>query len=165
MAIAALSVHANIPPHPGAVAVASGLKADFGLMAAFGLAAMLPGAALGCWWAYRQVGVIDSRGGLLDVDEEDRVGGQHHHATAAPPAHGGSEDSGSGTPTTGATTALATQTGTSVPHLLPRLVAVLVLPVVLILGATIAQTFSDATGMGASVRDVIRFIGTPSSHW
>lgn len=135
MAISALSVHAVIAPHPGAVAVASGLGADFGLMAAFGLAAMLPGAALGCWWAYRQVGRIDVKGGLLELNEEDRVGGHHAGAT---------------------TTATAT-----VPQLLPRLVSVLLLPVVLILSATIAQTFTGATGAAASIRDFFRFVGTP----
>ncbi|MBC3760784.1 GntP family permease [Quadrisphaera oryzae] len=160
MAVAVLAVHSVIPPHPGAVAVASALGADDGLLIAFGLATMLPGAALGCWCAYRTASRLEARGLLISPDDED----DPESSGAAAPRPGGSGGSGG----SGATTALRPAPSLTttdrppatrqVPHLLGRLVVVLVLPVVLILVATLASVLWDSSALG--VLHVLQFLGT-----
>ena len=164
MAIAVLSVHAVVPPHPGAVAVAAGLGADSGLLILFGVGTMVPGALLGCWYAYRAATKLERRGLLLEPDVETPApgGGSTGGSTGGQPSTGGT---GGGVATATSTTTVTTlqaQTETAperVPHVLGRLIAVLLLPVLLILVATLVGA---ATGGAYSpVLNTIRFIGIP----
>ncbi|PPG66931.1 hypothetical protein C5C23_11225 [Rathayibacter rathayi] len=146
MAIAVLAVHAILPPHPGAVAVASALGVDYGLLAVLGLATMLPGAAVGILWASRRLARIDARGGLPIPVEDPPT-----ERTVAQP------DTRAVSTLAGGSTALATAPATAT-RLLPRLLVVLTLPVLLILFATLtALVAPQSTPLG----DVLRFLGTP----
>jgi len=158
MAIAVLSVHAVVPPHPGAVAVAAGLGADSGLLILFGVGTMVPGALLGCWYAYRATTKLERRGLLVEPDVETPTPGGS--STGGQPATGGT-GGGVATATAPATTLhlQAEAAPERVPHVLGRLVAVLLLPVLLILIATLVAA---ATGNAYSpVLNTIRFIGIP----
>lgn len=153
MAVAVLAVHAIIPPHPGAVAVAVALGTDYGLLIALGMLCMLPGAALGCWWAYRRATRLEQRGVLVA------------EATAGDsdaPSGGSVSGAASGRPATNLTvpvrTATATQTDV-VAGILPKLLTVLLLPVVLILVATLVSQFLPS--VHNVVTDALRFIGVP----
>ena len=152
MAVAVLAVHAIIPPHPGAVAVAVALGTDYGLLIALGMVCMLPGATLGCWWAYRRATRLEQRGVLVaEATTDDDA-----------PSSGSVSGAASGRPATNLTvpvrTATAAQTDV-VPGILAKLLTVLLLPVVLILVATLVSQFLP--GVHNVVTDALRFIGVP----
>ncbi|AJM76949.1 GntP family permease [Rathayibacter toxicus] len=151
MAIAVLAVHAVLPPHPGAVAVASALGADYGLLSVLGLVTMLPGAALGCWWVSQRLHRINARGGLHtleDVPPVERI--TAHPATAVV----SSPTSGEG----GFTTAVPLAEGDIVTGLLPKLLSVLTLPIALIFLATVTSLVAP---QGTPFADGVHFVGTP----
>jgi GntP family gluconate:H+ symporter len=170
MATAVLGMHSIVPPHPGAVAIATALNVNFGLLIMYGLLAMLPGvgiAFLYSQWAARKL----AADGTIDLDAAYDDGGTAEgtaqvSTTPAANSHGG--PSGSGDFRSG-TTAIATapahsRTLTALEgHERPavgKLLFVLLLPIVLILIQTLAGSI-HLGGAAQTVLDILAFLGTP----
>lgn len=151
MAIAVLGMHSIVPPHPGAVAIATPLNVNFGLLIMFGMLAMLPGvgiAFLYSQWAARKL----TANGTFDLDAA-YDGGASEAITPTPakdsatPASDSSRGlSGSGGASF-ATTAVANAPARSATltslegherSAVGKLLFVLLLPIVLILIQTVA---------------------------
>lgn len=165
MAIAVLGMHSIIPPHPGAVAIATALNVNFGLLIMYGMLAMLPGAGIAflySQWVARKL----TANGTIDLDAEYDGGTSTEVTTPAPaggPAAG--EPAGSGRVSTAVATAPArSNTLTALEgHERPgvgKLLFVLLLPIVLILIQTLAGSVHIG-GPAQTVLDVLAFLGTP----
>ena len=166
MAIAVLGMHSLVPPHPGAVAIATALNVNFGLLIMYGMLAMLPGvgiAYLYSQWAARKL----TANGTIDLDAEYGDGGSAAEGTWTAPA--GVPASGARTGSGRNSTAVATAPGRPAAltvlegHERPavgKLLFVLLLPVVLILIQTLAGSLHIG-GPAQPVLDVLAFLGTP----
>lgn len=161
MCAALLSVHAFLPPHPGAVAAASQLGADLGRVLMFGL----PIVALLCLIGYVVAGRITRRTYPMADDVRAEVYGPHVSnadlvswarddysttAAAAPGAHG----------------LVAEESATTLAAKLPPapapgfglVVALILLPIVLILAGTLVPPLLPA---GSLLRDTLQVLGAP----
>lgn len=170
MAIAVLGMHSIVPPHPGAVAIATALNVNFGLLIMYGLLAMIPGvgiAFLYSQWVARKL----TADGTIDLDAEYDGGGPTAAAGNTPPSgHDSNGDlSGIGGQPSPTGTAVATATVRSTEltslegHERPavgKLLFVLLLPIVLILIQTLAGSVRIG-GPAQTVLDILTFLGTP----
>lgn len=176
MAIAVLGMHSIVPPHPGAVAIATALNVNFGLLIMYGLLAMIPGvgiAFLYSQWVARKL----TADGTIDLDAAYDGGGptasMGDTPTAGNPevsADGGTDvEPGIGSQPSPTSTALATATVRSTEltslegHERPavgKLLFVLLLPIVLILIQTLAGSVHIG-GPAQTVLDILTFLGTP----
>lgn len=175
MAIAVLGMHSIVPPHPGAVAIATALNVNFGLLIMYGLLAMLPAAGIAflySQWVARKL----TADGTIDLDAAYDGGGPTPISMSPQEGNSaGSADSGGGTNSEpgsgGQSTAVATvqtSTQTSPPTALEgherpavgKLLFVLLLPIVLILIQTLAGSV-HVGGPAQTVLDILTFIGTP----
>lgn len=164
MAAAALSMHALLPPHPGPVAIAGVLGANYGLLILFGILCVLPGVAgaffYSQWIAKRLPSVVTEFGGV--ATEENGSLGAGTAATAA--AGAGATGTATLPPVTGST---ATPTGvmsqierSDRQPGLGRTLFVLLLPIVLILLQT-ATSKAPTTGSFGWLVTALQFIGQP----
>ena len=178
MAIAVLGMHSIVPPHPGAVAIATALNVNFGLLIMYGLLAMLPGvgiALLYSQWAARKLtanGTIDLDAAYDGGGTTDETTGGTQESTAqggTTPASGsngvpsGSGGSPSGTTAVAAAPARSTTLTALEGHERPavgKLLFVLLLPIVLILIQTLAGSIHIG-GPAQTVLDILAFLGTP----
>jgi GntP family gluconate:H+ symporter len=171
MAIAVLGMHSIIPPHPGAVAIATALNVNFGLLIMYGLLAMLP--AVGIAFLYSQwVARRLTADGTIDLDAAYDGGGPISVSTSSQERHTeGSADSGGGTNgepgAGGQSTSVATVQASTLTALegherpaVGKLLFVLMLPIVLILIQTLAGSV-HLEGPAQTVLDILTFIGTP----
>jgi GntP family gluconate:H+ symporter len=173
MAIAVLGMHSIIPPHPGAVAIATALNVNFGLLIMYGLLAMLPGVAIAflySQWVARKL----TGNGTIDLDAAYDGGGPTKQAGESKTSAPESDPSTGDAPYTGGhsspvTTAVATATVQSSTltalegHERPavgKLLFVLLLPIVLILIQTLAGSVHIG-GPAQTVLDILTFLGTP----
>ncbi|WP_104175264.1 GntP family permease [Arthrobacter sp. Y81] len=165
MAIAVLGMHSIVPPHPGAVAIATALNVNFGLLIMYGLLAMLPGVGIAFLYSQRVARKVTGNG-TVDIDAA-YDGGSLTEGTRPVPAGGAAfgEPAGSG----GNSAAVATEPGRSATltvldgHERPavgKLLFVLLLPVVLILIQTLAGSLRLG-GPAQTVLDILAFLGTP----
>lgn len=169
LAIAVLGMHSIVPPHPGAVAIATALNVNFGLLIMYGLLAMIPGvgiAFLYSQWVARKL----TADGTIDLDAAYDGGGltasMGDTPTAVPDSNAHDAISSQPSP---ASTALATATVRSTEltslegHERPgvgKLLFVLLLPIVLILIQTLAGSVHIG-GPAQTVLDILTFLGTP----
>ena len=178
MAIAVLGMHSIVPPHPGAVAIATALNVNFGLLIMYGLLAMLPGvgiALLYSQWAARKLtanGTIDLDAAYDGGGTTDETTGGTQESTAqggTTPVSGsngvpsGSGGSPSGTTAVAAAPARSTTLTALEGHERPavgKLLFVLLLPIVLILIQTLAGSIHIG-GPAQTVLDILAFLGTP----
>lgn len=169
MAIAVLGMHSIVPPHPGAVAIATALNVNFGLLIMYGLLAMLPGVAIAflySQWAARKL----TANGTIDLDAAydggGTSGGTQGSTTPASDSNGVPSGSGGSSSGTTATAIAPARSGTLTAlegHERPavgKLLFVLLLPIVLILIQTLAGSMHIG-GPVQTVLDVLAFLGTP----
>lgn len=169
MAIAVLGMHSIVPPHPGAVAIATALNVNFGLLIMYGLLAMLPGVAIAflySQWAARKL----TANGTIDLDAAydggGTSGGTQGSTTPASDSNGVPSGSGGSSSGTTATAIAPARSGTLTAlegHERPavgKLLFVLLLPIVLILIQTLADSMHIG-GPAQTVLDVLAFLGTP----
>lgn len=169
LAIAVLGMHSIVPPHPGAVAIATALNVNFGLLIMYGLLAMIPGvgiAFLYSQWVARKL----TADGTIDLDAAYDGGGptasMGDTPTAVPDsnAHDGTSSQPSPTSTALATATVRSTELTSLEgHERPavgKLLFVLLLPIVLILIQTLAGSVHIG-GPAQTVLDILTFLGTP----
>lgn len=169
MAIAVLGMHSIVPPHPGAVAIATALNVNFGLLIMYGLLAMLPGVAIAflySQWAARKL----TANGTIDLDAAydggGTSGGTQGSTTPASDSNGVPSGSGGSSSGTTATAIAPARSGTLTAlegHERPavgKLLFVLLLPIVLILIQTLAGSMHIG-GPAQTVLDVLAFLGTP----
>lgn len=169
MAIAVLGMHSIVPPHPGAVAIATALNVNFGLLIMYGLLAMLPGVAIAflySQWAARKL----TANGTIDLDAAydggGTSGGTQGSTTPASDSNGVPSGSGGSPSGTTATAIAPARSGTLTAlegHERPavgKLLFVLLLPIVLILIQTLAGSMHIG-GPAQTVLDVLAFLGTP----
>ncbi|MGI4855612.1 MAG: SLC13 family permease [Janthinobacterium lividum] len=163
MCAALLSVHAFLPPHPGAVAAASQLGADLGRVLMFGL----PIVALLCLIGYLVAGRITRRAYPMADDVRAEVYGPH--VTNADLVNWAKDDySTTTTPTApGAVHELvAEESATTLAATLPAapapafglVLALILLPIVLILAGTLVPPLLPA---GSLLRDTLLVLGAP----
>lgn len=174
MAIAVLGMHSIVPPHPGAVAIATALNVNFGLLIMYGLLAMVPGvgiAFLYSQWVAKKL-TVEGTNRTIDVDAAYDGGGPT--AVGAPDSttplpDGNARDAGPGGTSSPIATAVATATVRSTGltalegHERPavgKLLFVLLLPIVLILIQTLAGSV-HVGGPAQAVLDILTFLGTP----
>lgn len=149
--LAGLSMtHAFLPPHPGPVAAAGLLHVDLGWLIIMGLACGIPAFLVsGVWWG-SYIGNrihIDVPADFLAAEKEkDAESGSDGDADVAPAGSGGS---GTGT---------ATLTRTTPPSI-GLISAIILVPLVLILGATVG---SIALPKESGAQPVLIFLGTPA---
>lgn len=174
MAIAVLGMHSIVPPHPGAVAIATALNVNFGLLIMYGLLAMLPGvgiAFLYSQWAAKKLtanGTIDldaayDGGGTSGGTQESTAQGGTTPASDSNGVPSGSGGSPSGTTATATAPARPGTLTALEGHERPavgKLLFVLLLPIVLILIQTLAGSM-DIGGPAQTVLDILAFLGTP----
>ncbi|UZX04569.1 hypothetical protein F8G81_19640 [Arthrobacter sp. CDRTa11] len=173
MAIAVLGMHSIVPPHPGAVAIATALNVNFGLLIMYGLLAMLPGVAIAflySQWAARKLtanGTIDLDaaydGGTAQGTEESTEQPGTTPVSGTDGAPSGSADTTSGTTAIATAPARSTTLTALEGHERPavgKLLFVLLLPIVLILIQTLAGSFRIG-GPAQTVLDILAFLGTP----
>lgn len=146
MAIAVLGMHSIVPPHPGAVAIATALNVNFGLLIMYGMLAMLPGvgiAFLYSQWAARKL-TANSTFDLDAASEAITPTPAKDSATPAPNSSRGLSGNGGAS---FATTAVASAPARSATltslegherSAVGKLLFVLLLPIVLILIQTVA---------------------------
>jgi GntP family gluconate:H+ symporter len=158
--LAGLSMtHAFLPPHPGPVAAAGLLQVDLGWIIIMGLACGIPAFLVaGVWWG----SYIGNRV-FVEVPDEF-VPGELEHEAADRPGPDPEDDlerrdpvrSGD-TPVTG-----GTDTATAVrlrPPSLGMIAAIILVPMVLILGATVGTV---ALTPESPAQPVLTFLGTPT---
>ncbi|WP_175417243.1 GntP family permease [Arthrobacter sp. 24S4-2] len=170
MAIAVLGMHSIVPPHPGAVAIATALNVNFGLLIMYGLLAMLPGAGIAflySQWAARKL----TGNGTLDLDAaydggSPTAGGTSDGTTPAAAGDPAFEEPG-GSGGTSSTVVAAPARSTTLTSLegherpaVGTLLFVLLLPIVLILIQTLAGSLQIG-GPAQTVLDILAFLGTP----
>ena len=158
--LAGLSMtHAFLPPHPGPVAAAGLLQVDLGWIIIMGLACGIPAFLVaGVWWG----SYIGNRV-FVEVPDEF-VPGELEHEAADRPGTDLEDDLerrgpvGPGdTPVTG-----GTDTATAVrlrPPSLGMIAAIILVPMVLILGATVGTV---ALTPESPAQPVLTFLGTPT---
>lgn len=170
MAIAVLGMHSIVPPHPGAVAIATALNVNFGLLIMYGLLAMIPGvgiAFLYSQWVARKL----TADGTIDLDAAYDGGGPAASGVNTPtpsPDSNGDSSGISGQPSpTGTAVATATVRSTELTALegherpaVAKLLFVLLLPIVLILIQTLAGSVHIG-GPAQTLLDILTFLGTP----
>jgi gluconate:H+ symporter, GntP family len=174
--LAGLSMtHAFLPPHPGPVAAAGLLHVSLGWLIIMGLACGIPAwLVAGVWWgsfigrririevpadmlaAEPNRGGIDLDGGATDRDATDGE---------LPAGGGGSGGSGSGSGGSGGSRSSGTDSGGTAtlartrPPSLGLINFVILVPMVLILGATVGGIALPAT---SGLRPTLLFLGTPA---
>lgn len=165
MAIAVLGMHSIIPPHPGAVAIATALNVNFGLLIVYGMLAMLPGAGIAFLYSRWMANKLTAKG-TMDLDAAYEGGGPGSGATspsgnetAGRPAVRNEVSRGSALATTVRPATATTLERDERPGV-GRLLFVLLLPVVLILIQTLAGSM-HVGGPAQTVLDILAFIGTP----
>lgn len=166
--LAGLSMtHAFLPPHPGPVAAAGLLKVDLGWIIIMGLACGIPAFLVaGVWWG----SYIGNRV-FVEVPDEFVPGELEHDAESHHPDDDGDRDddpvggTGTGTRTRDAGTGGpggGTGTATAVrlrPPSLGMIAAIILVPMVLILGATVGTV---ALAPESPWQPVLTFLGTPA---
>lgn len=170
MAVAVLGMHSIVPPHPGAVAIATALNVNFGLLIMYGLLAMIPGvgiAFLYSQWVARKL----TADGTIDLDAAYDGGGPTaavgNTPSSGPDSNGDSSGSSGQPSSTGTAVATATVRSTELTSLegherpaVGKLLFVLLLPIVLILIQTLAGSVRIG-GPAQTVLDILTFLGTP----
>jgi GntP family gluconate:H+ symporter len=151
--LAGLSMtHAFLPPHPGPVAAAGLLGVDMGWIIIMGLICGIPAWLVsGVWWG----SFIGKRIQVAVPEEyvpELPDGGSS-------PTGGSSPASDADGPTGGGGTATATAVRATRPPSVGLIGAIIAVPLVLILGATVGTI---ALADGSAFRSVLLFLGTPA---
>ncbi|GAA1327533.1 GntP family permease [Pseudonocardia xinjiangensis] len=143
--LAGLSMtHAFLPPHPGPVAAAGLLGVDLGWLIIMGLVCGIPAWLVsGVWW-----GSYIGRRVLVDVPDEF-VPTEPDSAGPGNPEKDGPDDAPAG----GVATAVRTR-----PPSVALISSVILLPMVLILGATVGTVALH----GGPAQSVLVFLGTPT---
>ncbi|WP_218611462.1 GntP family permease [Pseudonocardia sp. KRD291] len=152
--LAGLSMtHAFLPPHPGPVTAAGLFNVDMGWIILMGLVCGIPAWLVsGVWW-----GSFIGRRVLVEIPEDAVVG---ETGSAGP----GPRPTDDAAPTPGGTVATATDTvarsaePTSPPSV-GLIGAIIAVPLVLILGATVGTI---ALPDGSGLRSVLVLLGTPA---
>jgi GntP family gluconate:H+ symporter len=156
--LAGLSMtHAFLPPHPGPVAAAGLLKVDLGWIIIMGLACGIPAFLVaGVWWG----SYIGNRV-FVEVPDEFVPGELEHDAEDRPdtdtdddPDRRGSAGSGDTLVTGGTATAVRLR-----PPSLGMIATIILVPMVLILGATVGTV---ALPPESPAQPVLTFLGTPA---
>ncbi len=169
--IGGLSVmHAFLPPHPGPVAAAGLLHVDLGYLIIFGFACGIPAWVAGGYFFSRWIGekiYVPVPEELVELAREGAtVGAGASAGSGGTAGSGGSVGSvgsggsgGAGAPSGGATGALdeAERKPTAPPVGAGTVAAVIVVPLALILLATV----SSVTMQESAFRSVLEFIGDP----
>ncbi|MGI5452617.1 SLC13 family permease [Streptomyces sp. CA-249302] len=156
MGAAMLTVHAFLPPHPGAVAVAATIGASQGLMLLLGLPVTAAVALLGFFVARR----LTRREYPMDPTVHAEVYGDPAPDNGAEP----SDSKQPGTPDDdgGRTTAVLTKPAPSATEVQPpsftMVLALIVTPILLILLGTIGQ---NTLAEGSTLRAVLTVLGAP----
>lgn len=161
MCAAMLTVHAFLPPHPGAVAAAGQLGADLGRILLFGL----PITAVLCLVGYLVSARMTRRHYPMTDDVRlDVYGPQVTDAHLEQWAAG--RDMAPGLPTLGAAAVKVDETPSGIAATLPAapapgfglIAALILLPIVLILMGTLANSLVPA---GSLLHDVLTVLGAP----
>ena len=174
MAIAVLGMHSIVPPHPGAVAIATALNVNFGLLIMYGLLSMIPGVGIAFLYSQWVAKKLTAEGTTRTIDLDAAYDGGGPTAstgetpTAGPGSNGDSSSGTSGQPSsTGTAVATATVRSTELTALegherpaVGKLLFVLLLPIVLILIQTLAGSVHIG-GPAQTVLDILTFLGTP----
>jgi GntP family gluconate:H+ symporter len=158
--LAGLSMtHAFLPPHPGPVAAAGLLQVDLGWIIIMGLTCGIPAFLVaGVWWG----SYIGNRV-FVEVPDEFVPGELEHEAADRPGTDPEDDvgrrgrDSSGDTPVTG-----GTDTATAVrlrPPSLGMIAGIILVPMVLILGATVGTV---ALTPESPAQPVLTFLGTPT---
>ncbi|MCW0214232.1 MAG: GntP family permease [Pseudonocardia sp.] len=164
--LAGLSMtHAFLPPHPGPVAAAGLLGVDMGWIIIMGLVCGIPAWLVsGVWWGSFigkriVVPVPDEVVPDLPADGDDRrADGSDGDGGGGGGSSRGDGSGGSG-PAGGTATATTTPAVRIRPPSVGLIAAIIAVPMVLILGATVgAITLAD----GSALRSVLLFLGTPT---
>jgi GntP family gluconate:H+ symporter len=174
--LAGLSMtHAFLPPHPGPVAAAGLLKVDLGWIIIMGLACGIPAFLVaGVWWG----SYIGNRvfvevpdefvPGELEHDAESHVDddvdrdGDPVGGTGAGTGRAGTGGADTGDADTGGADTRGVGTATAVrlrPPALGMIAAIILVPMVLILGATVGTV---ALAPESPWQPVLTFLGTPA---
>jgi GntP family gluconate:H+ symporter len=150
--LAGLSMtHAFLPPHPGPVAAAGLLGVDMGWIIIMGLICGIPAWLVsGVWWG-------SFVGKRIDVAVPEEYVPELPDGRS-PPA-GGSSPADDADGPTGRGTATATAVRTTRPPSVGLISAIIAVPLVLILGATVGTI---ALAEDSAFRSVLLFLGTPA---
>ncbi|HEY0575585.1 MAG TPA: SLC13 family permease [Pseudonocardia sp.] len=156
--LAGLSMtHAFLPPHPGPVAAAGLLHVSLGWIIIMGLACGIPAwLVAGVWWG----SFIGRRVHVEVTDEMLAAEPEHGPAGAGGAAPGGADPiqpngaAGSAGPSGGTATLARSR-----PPSLAMINFIVLVPMVLILAATVATITLPAT---SQLRSVLLFVGTPA---
>ncbi|NMY93214.1 GntT/GntP/DsdX family permease [Pseudomonas oryzihabitans] len=156
-----LTVHAMLPPHPGAVAAAGQLGADLGRVLLFGLPITAVLALIG-WWV---AGRMTRRHYPMTDDIRNDVYGPQITDTHLQ-QWGRGQDMAPGLPSLGAAAVKVDETPAGLAAGLPPapapgfglVVTLILLPIVLILLGTLATSWLPA---GNLLRDVLTVVGAP----
>ncbi|WP_405876847.1 SLC13 family permease [Streptomyces sp. NBC_00005] len=155
MGAAMLTVHAFLPPHPGAVAVAQAIGASQGLVLLMGI----PVTAVVVLFGYLVSRRLTRRAYPMDPAVYAEVYGEPETAggTAQAPAQTGTGPSDGGHATAVLTKPTPSDTDARPPSF-PMVLALIVTPILLILLATVGQnTLAD----GSTLRAVLTVLGAP----
>lgn len=156
-----LTVHAMLPPHPGAVAAAGQLGADLGRVLLFGLPITAVLALIG-WWV---AGRMTRRHYPMTDDIRNDVYGPQITDTHLQ-QWGRGQDMAPGLPSLGAAAVKVDETPAGLAAALPPapapgfglVVTLILLPIVLILLGTLATSWLPA---GNLLRDILTVVGAP----
>ena len=156
-----LTVHAMLPPHPGAVAAAGQLGADLGRVLLFGLPITAVLALIG-WWV---AGRMTRRHYPMTDDIRNDVYGPQITDTHLQ-QWGRGQDMAPGLPSLGAAAVKVDETPAGLAASLPPapapgfglVVTLILLPIVLILLGTLATSWLPA---GNLLRDILTVVGAP----
>lgn len=162
MAIAVLGMHSIIPPHPGAVAIATALNVNFGLLIMYGMLAMLPGVGIAFLYSKWVANKLTANG-TVDLDAMYEGGGSGaslSNGNETTRAGERNDPSGEGALATAVRPSTMVAAEGDERPTVARLLFVLLLPVVLILIQTLAGSVR-LDGAAQVVLDVLAFIGTP----
>jgi GntP family gluconate:H+ symporter len=158
--LAGLSMtHAFLPPHPGPVAAAGLLHVSLGWIIIMGLACGIPAwLVAGVWWGSfigRRI-FIEVPADMLVEPEPGAVDGGSGSGSGGPGSGSDGPGSGSGG-SVGVGT--ATPTVTTRPPSVGLITFIVLVPMVLILGATVGTVVLPAA---SAMRSVLLFLGTPA---
>ncbi|MEU6256727.1 SLC13 family permease [Streptomyces sp. NPDC047043] len=155
MGAAMLTVHAFLPPHPGAVAVAEAIGASQGLVLLMGI----PVTAVVVLFGYLVSRRLTRREYPMDPAVYAEVYGEPETGGGTVPA---TADTGSGTSDGGHATAVLTKPAPSETAVRPpsfgMVLALIVTPILLILLGTIGQ---NTLAEGSTLRAVLTVLGAP----
>ena len=160
--LAGLSMtHAFLPPHPGPVAAAGLLQVDLGWIIIMGLVCGIPAwLVAGVWW-----GSFIGNRVIVEVPDEFVPGELEHDAEERPDERTDDdtdETRDAADPTGPATPVVAGGTATAVrlkPPSLGMIATIILVPMVLILGATVGTV---ALAPESPWQPVLTFLGTPT---